>query len=289
MFEEPIHLDKLVLSFVLDKDFIYLLAENRIMKFDTSNLSLVSSYELFKKEGLSRSLMLDKQYLYCKDFGTFYFIGKNTLKPECKLQLGGDVSSDICGMTSDVNNVYVCIRNGAIAVIDKSQMKVIELRNISGSSIWDIVNINDFLYAGNVEGQLLVINKKTLENRIVVESHKQNLNNILIDRNHIITASQDKSVIIRDLNTMQIVDSLKNAHKKAFDLDGIWQDYLITVCFRCEEMKFWNMNGLTLVKTVFVPGSLNGSTAIDGNTMYMSARTINGIVSADLRTLLETS
>ena len=289
MFRELIQLDKPVLSFVLDKDFIYLLAENRIMKFDKRNLSLINNYELFKKKGLARSLMLDEHYLYCKDFGTFYFISKSTLKTECALQLGGDVSSDICGMTSDENNVYVCIRNGAMAVIDKSQMKVIEFRNISGSSIWEIVNTNDLLYAGSVEGHLLVIDKRTLTNRFVIESHKQNLNSILINKNYVITASQDKSVVIRDLDTLQVVSSLKNAHKKGFGLGGVWQDYLITVCFRCVEMKFWDWNGLDLVRTVFIPQALTGVTAIDGNTMYMSARMINGIASADLRSLLETS
>ena len=63
------------------------------------------------------------------------------------------MSSDICALGQDENNVYVAIRNGDFAVINKSTGEV-KKHPISESSMWDMI-ISDYIYAGNVDGDLI--------------------------------------------------------------------------------------------------------------------------------------
>lgn len=269
--------DNPVLSIVRLDNCLYALSGKKIMKINKNNGSVLGSFDFFENEGLSRSLIVDDKYLYCKDFCTFYVIDKNTLASIKQLKLGVDLSSDICGMTLDRNNIYACIRNGEVAVINKNHEFEVAYHKVSDSSIWDISNYKSFLYAGNVEGSLLVLDKSNLKKIYNIKSHKQNLRSIFINDDRIITASQDKSIIVRDRDTLDIQCERKGAHKRMFWIAGVWNNYLLTISYPCGEIKFWFIDSLKLIKTIPLQGGLTGETLIDGNIIYIVSRKINGI------------
>lgn len=285
MFREFTIFNEPVLSFDMDKEIFYVLRSRSITKISKTAGNVIAATDFFKKKGLSRSLIVDDKFLYCKDFCTFYIIDKDSLNCIDAIELGEDLTSDICGITFDEDKIYACIRNGPIAVIDKNRKSKVKFYNVSESSIWDIQYYKELLYAGNVEGHLLVIDKKTFQVTHTIKSHKQNLKSIVINDEKIITASQDKSIVIRDLNTLETICSKKYTHKKMFGIVGVWGKYLITVSFPCGEMKFWDYETLTSVKIIDIPRALSGNVVIDGDMLYLSSRKIDGIMYMDLNSM----
>ena len=163
----------------------------------------MSSRQVFEKDGLSRALCVDGDYLYCKDFYMFYVIDRQSSETIRSLKLGDDLSSDICGITSDNKNIYACIRNGPLVVIPKGDMENVSYHQVSSSSIWEIV-ASDYLYARNVEGNLLVIDRNKFNVVRALDIHKQNLRSIYVDENVIISAAQDKSLVITDKKFLRV-------------------------------------------------------------------------------------
>ena len=80
--------------------------------------------------------------------------------------------------------------------------------------------ISEYIYAGNVDGNLLVIDKpgiKVLKKKAV---HKKNLKSLLLEDEIIYTASQDLSIVKINKDTLEIIDSHKHCHKKCFITQG---------------------------------------------------------------------
>jgi len=273
--------DSPVLSFSMENDNIYALKGKTIGKYPRKDLKEPLEVTMFEKEGLARGFIIDEKYLYCKDFCMFYIINKSDLSCIYKAKLGEDLTSDICGMTFDTKHVYVCLRDGSMVVINKVNYDT-TLYKISNSSIWVIKSFKDLLYAGNVEGCLLIIDKSSMEVVKTIKSHKQNLKSLYVDDQRIITVSQDKQIIIRDYNTLEIINSVKNAHKKMFHIAAIWNQFLLTVSFPCGEMKYWELDTLNLIKTIDITRALSGDVEIEGSTIYLSSRKVNGILSFNI-------
>lgn len=283
--EKIINLDNSVLSFVMDEFYCYCLSENIIYKYSLHEFKLIKKNEIFTKKGLSRALLIDNEFLYCRDFYSLYVLDKNTLQQLNLIQLGNDLSSDICGITSDDNYIYACIRNGDIAKISKQNLEKIQFLKLSNSSIWSIKVDNNYLYAGNVEGELLKIDKENMEITQKIKPHKQNLKSIIIDGNEIITASQDKTITIIDLDNFNVKSVYKKLHNKMFFLGGVWRKRLITSSFPCGEIKVWDKGDFSLINTIEMPKALSGRIIINNDTIYLSSRKINGIVSIDINKL----
>jgi len=88
--------------------------------------------------------------------------------------------------------------------------------------------ISDSIYAGNVDGDLLEIDKSNIKILRKKTIHKNNLKSLLLAEDLIYTASQDLSIAKVDKNTLDLIACQKRCHKKMFYLAGIWQDYLLT-------------------------------------------------------------
>jgi len=82
------------------------------MVYNKNTYKKLNENQIYTKDGSARSFIMDKNYIYCKDFIHLHIINKKTLKAEIILKLGADLSSDICGMTVDNNYIYIGIRNG---------------------------------------------------------------------------------------------------------------------------------------------------------------------------------
>ena len=274
--------DPYVTSFHMDQEYVYLLAGNSIVKLSIASHKTIHERILFQNEGKSRSLLVDGSFIYVKDFCDLHILKKDTLAPVEKLILGTDLSSDINTLGLDENYLYLSIRNGTMAKIDLKSHFEQDVFAVSDSSIWDFALHGERIYAGNVDGTLLVLDKVRMEVVNKIKASQQNLKSILVTDELLFTASQDKKLVIRDTHTLEIVNVTGNAHKKAFNLIGICSSLVYTICYAAGEIKAWEYPGLTLKGIIGFPGGF-GQASIQDKRLYLASRNIKGLVYADLQ------
>lgn len=277
-----ITVDKCVTGFSVDNQFIDMISNDSVIKIEKETKEIVCSTKLFKKEGFSRNLIANDKFLLIRDFCTLYILDKINYSCISTFQLGTDLSTDICGMTIDENNIYACIRNGSIIVIDIPSLTIKGQYNVSSSSIWDISSYHNILIGGNVEGKLLLIDKLKMEPINSILLSKQNIGTVFIHKQYVYAAGQDKTLYLVDIDQGECISKKRNAHKRMFDCVGIYKDLFITISYPCSEISFWNKETLEFVQSINIPLSLSGRTFIDNNLMYVASRNINGIISLDL-------
>ena len=169
---------------------------------------------MFKKEGFARNLLANNDSLFIKDFCSLHIVNRNDFEYKKVLELGKDLSSDICGMAIDEKNIYACIRNDSITVIDIKKLEIKGNYQISNGSFWDLRIFNDSLVGGNVNGELIFINKNNMKNENTIVLNNQNIHNIVVDNNRIYAAGQNKTIYIVDGNNYSCINQKRNAHKK---------------------------------------------------------------------------
>ena len=281
-----VNLEKCVTGFCIDNQFVDCISDESIYKIDKYTKEIICSTKLFKKEGFSRNLIANDNLLIIRDFYTLYILDKNSYTILSILQLGTDLSSDICGMTIDEMNIYTCMRNGSINVIDIKNFTVQEITHLSSTSIWGLHNYNDILVGTNVGGELLFINKTKMELNKSIPLSKQNIGSFLLDMNYVYVACQDKTIYLVDITSGKCISKKRNAHKKMFDCVGIYKNYIITISYPCSEITFWNKDTLEMESIINIPLRLSGRTIIDNDTLHIASRNINGIISLDLKLYL---
>jgi WD40 repeat protein len=222
VFERFIETSAFVQGYAVDKD-VYLLSDNRVQVFDGDTRQKVAEVELFQKDGLARSFTMDDRYLYCTDFVQLYVLDRASLDVLARLQLGTDLSSDICGVAVDGKGTYLYlgIRNGPLAWVRIGEWENVRYVSLCTSSIWALRCDGDRIYAGNVDGQLLVIDAPSMSVVRQVQAHRQNLKGLWLCGDLVATASQDKVLALWDKGTLEQINIKKNAHKKAFAIVGI--------------------------------------------------------------------
>lgn len=240
------------------------------------NQNIINSKEVFNKNGKSREFIIDGNSIYIKDFYDLYEYDKNTLTLLHKWVLGTDLSSDINKLGSDNKNIYASIRNGSLAVIDKISKKIISYK-VSDYSMWDYIVTSDYLYAGNVNGDFLVIDKNDFTVLQCTHLHKKNLKSLLLLDDVIFTASQDLSMKAVDINSLKLKLEAKKCHRKMFTIVGNYQNHIITTSPPCRETKIWNKNDFSLCE--ILPFASWNMIMIDNSLLFDDR---NGICKIDL-------
>jgi hypothetical protein len=285
MFRRIIETPSYVQSFCIE-DQIYLLTDKKLQVYDKSSFEKVTEAQIFEKEGSSRSFIMDRQFIYCKDFVDLYLIKTESLEVATKLTLGKDLSSDICEMTMDEKNLYAGIRNGKVAKIEKRKWSNIEFFPLSGSSIKELKMRNNWIYAGNVEGQLLVIDSVSMKVEKSIQAHKKNTKSICFFDKTVATAALDKALALWNIDNLELIIKKRNVHQKMFDIGAYWDGKIITISFSCGEMKVWDETGLTEKKTIPMKSCLTGEACISGTDFFIISRAIKGIELAKLDELV---
>lgn len=224
---------------------LYILNNKTLLIYNSDNKVLVQSKEVFNKKGKSRDFIIDGNSIYMKDFCALYEYDKNSLSLLNKWILGTDLSSDINKIDNDNQNVYASIRNGTLAVINKSSKDVIYYK-ISEYSMWDYIVTPDYLLAGSVNGELIIIGKNGFNVLQSIHLHKKNLKSLYLFNDLIFTASQDLSMKIVDIKNLEMKLEVKNCHKKMFAIIGSYKNHIVTTSPPCGQTKIWNRNDLTL-------------------------------------------
>lgn len=219
------------------------------IKFHRINLKSKEIYskDFFKKDGQARSFKIYDNLIFCKDFCDFYILTKN-FELIHHIRLGSDLTTDICGFDIDEKNIYVGIRDGNLAIINRLTFEVIYFK-ISDYSSWDMI-ASDKLYVGLVSGELMIINKDNLEDNLTINLHKNNLRSLYKFNEKLYTASQDLSIKCLDLKSFKVEKTKRSAHKKMFKLIGVYKDALISVSHPCYETVLWNLNDFEIIETI---------------------------------------
>jgi hypothetical protein len=279
-----VNLEKCVTGFCLNNQFVYCISGDRVYKINRKTKEIICSTKLFKKEGFSRNLIANDKLLFIRDFYTLYILDKNSFICLSTLQLGTDLTSDICGMTIDEKYIYACMRNGAMTVIDIENFTIQGIYRFSSSSIWDLHIYKNIVVGANVDGVLLFINKVKMESIASLSLSRQNIGNLCLYKNYVYAAGQDKTLYLIDIELGECIAKKRNAHKRMFDCVGTYNDFIITISYPCNEISIWNKETLEIVRSINIPLSLTGRTLIENDIMYIASRNINGIISLDLRT-----
>lgn len=280
-----VNLEKCVTGFSIDNQFVECISNESVYKIDRHSKEIIYSKKLFKKEGFTRNLVANNELLFIRDFYTLYIMDKSNYSILSNIQLGTDLTSDICDMSIDEKNIYTCMRNGAIKVINIQNFTMQEINHISSTSIWGLHSYNDILLGVNVSGDLLYINKANMEIIKSISLSKQNIGSFSIDKYNIYAAGQDKLLYLVDIESGKCISKKRNAHKRMFDCVGIYNDYIITISYPCSEITFWNKETLELDRTINIPLSLSGRTMIENDTLHIASRNINGILSFNLNNI----
>jgi len=168
---------------------VYVLTSNEVIACDPVSWEILARHTLFTVNGKSRALFLDEDCLVCKDYIRLFFLDQDTLCPIREYRLGQDNRSDICALAADEDYLFCSIRGGEIARISKANSEAEpEFFRVSETGIWAMVCHAGKLYAGNVDGQLLIIPTDTLQPEKPFQAHKSNLKSLLIHENLLFTA-----------------------------------------------------------------------------------------------------
>lgn len=248
-----------------ERQNLYILNNKTLLIYNSDNKTIIQSKEMFDKKGESRDFIIDGNSIYMKDFCVLYEYDKKSLSLLNKWILGTDLSSDINKIDSDNQNVYASIRNGTLAVISKSSKEVIYYK-ISNYSMWDYIVTPGCLFAGNVNGDLTIIEKKDFKVLQNVHLHKKNLKSLYLLNDFIFTASQDLSMKVVDIKNLEIKLEVKKCHKKMFTIIGGYKNYIVTTSPPCGQTKIWNRNDLSLCD--ILPFSSWNMIMIDNSLLY---------------------
>lgn len=265
-----------VTGFSVAGQYIDCICGKELIKLEKRTGDIVRKKEIFEKEGLSRNLVADDEQIFIYDFCTLYAVRRSDFELLGKWQLGADLSSDICGITLDKDTVYCSIRNGKIITLDRQTYQTREFY-IGESSMWNIRIYDKYLVCGTVDGELLLIDKASFSVERSLVLGKKNIGSLCFCGDTLYAASHDGKLFKINMRSFEIVSLTKNAHRKMFNCAGIYRDTLITVCYPCSELAFWDKNTLEKQKVINIPLKLSGRAYIEDELLYISSRNIPGI------------
>lgn len=265
-----------VTGFSVAGQYIDCICGKELIRLEKRTGNIVCKKEIFEKEGLSRNLIADDEQIFIYDFCTLYVVRRSDFELLGKWQLGDDLSSDICGIALDKDTVYCSIRNGKIITLDRQSYLTKEFY-IGKSSMWSIRTYDKYLVCGTVDGELLLIDKASFSVERSLVLGKKNIGSLCFCCDTLYAASHDGRLFKIDMRDFEIESLTKNAHRKMFNCAGIYRDTLVTVCYPCSELAFWDKNTLEKQKVINIPLKLSGRAYIEDELLYISSRNIPGI------------
>lgn len=270
------HIGGTVTGFNVTDRHIDCMSGKELIKIDKHSQKIIFRKTVFEKEGLSRKFIADNGQIIIYDFCTLYILNQNDYELISKWQLGNDLSSDICGIAADKDTVYCSVRNGKIVTLDR-RSQLLKEYVISENSMWCIKVYNSYLLCGTVDGKLLQLDKKSMSVVKSLALGKKIIGSLYIEGETLYAAGHDGKLFRIDLETFEVEAMAKKAHRKMFFCTGTYKDMLVTVCFPCSEIAFWNKDTLEKTREINTPLALSGCTYIEDDFMYISSRNISGI------------
>ena len=257
------------MNLATDEQYLYMRCNRAMYKYYLLNNQIVAEKSIFKKDGKARGFAIFKDLIFLYGFLDLYILSKYDLEAKVNLRLGENLSSDICEvMWVESSKAYVKIRNGWIYVLDINTSKF-DKTQVSDVSFWSDCVTEDCIYAGTVNGELLEIDKRTLEVARKVRLCKKNIYSIVYEDGLLYTTSQDQTIKIVDTISFETVCVAKKAVTGMANIIGVYKDILIVAGER-NPLSIWDKKTLQLRGTIDFPQNRNS--IIRGNILYGSDR-----------------
>ncbi|MFA5340538.1 MAG: hypothetical protein WC332_02060 [Clostridia bacterium] len=233
----------------IDENTLYVIDSKKIFSLNLVTGKRIFSHYEFKKNSLSRKIITNSRYVYIKEFCTVCEYIKPSLEKTREWIIGENLSSDITGICCDEEKVYLGIRNGGLTVLDIDS-GYIAYYNICSTSMWDITEEDNYLYAGSVDTHLLKIQKNPISIVNKIKAHKKNCKDVLIYKDSIYTASSDMSIKRFEKSNLNLITEKRKAFDKMFAIIGICNETLVCSSINCKSTKFFNFQNLNLIKSI---------------------------------------
>ena len=281
------HLDN-VLSFDLAKDFSFIASgssDRRVVLWNTDSNSIRSIF--YGHQGAVFSVVLYKDDKFIISGGSEKIIIIWSTK-DCEMMNKIEVSGSVFSACLSQSRNYVAAVGCSLVIIDlnslKSMMKFqITLKNTrslactkSGTSI--ILGSDDFL--------IRIFDTKSRSISVILSGHTEEVNSISIteDDQHIISSSNDTSIILWSLNSKTIL------HKFFYHTDHVYsvvsQKNLIFSASRDSRIGIFSISSKSFISTMNLKPFREGSQCFKGS--LVSYGSLNKVCLCDLNTL-ETS
>lgn len=266
-----------VTGFQLTGPHIDCVCGRELVKLDKTSGEVLLRRTVFDKEGFSRDLIVDGGQIFVYDFCVLYAFRQEDYAPLGSWQLGRDLSSDICGLAVDGDSAYCSIRNGGLAVLDRSSGSLRQAA-VSPSSMWSIRLWGEQLLCGTIDGRLLLLlDKDTLLLERFMVLGKKNIGSLYPDGGTLYAACHDGKLFKINLGSFEAEAMRRNAHRKMFYCAGVYGDTLVTVSYPCSEITLLDKSTLDRITSIETPLQLSGRACIDGDLLYLSSRNIPGV------------
>ena len=196
------------LRMIVEGHFLYLGSKGAISKYHLSDMSLVAHTPIkpHNKKHVYSMLFFSifDEYIFVSDFCNLHVVQKEDLQLLYTVRLGENASSDVLGAIHfDSPNAYINIRNGRIDLFNIYTKKATQFE-ISDSSSWANCVVGNRIYFGTTKGELLEIEKDTLQViRKVQLTKNMNIYSIAF-HNDLLYTTSEKSFKVVDVNTFEL-------------------------------------------------------------------------------------
>lgn len=263
-----------VSGFGIESGEINCLSGNDLVKI--AGGAVILQKTVFEKSGAARFFAENEKHIIIADFCTLHSFSKETFGKENEVKIGNDLTSDICSLFADGGHAYCAIRNGGIAKVRIKDFQY-EIYPTTDASIWEITCFDGMLYCGTVDGQILKIDKETMQIIQTAEVSKKNIKSIFKDGNRLFAASQDMKLYVLDLDTLDVLAVKRNLHKYMYYIAGTTDQTVVTVSHPASEIALWDKETLENIRVIREPLRLSGPVRLVGESLYYASRNFDGI------------
>ena len=255
-----------------------------------------------------KDLQVTQSEIYVATYGGIKVYGKSYAKLKREVEIYGDTWVNSLVVTKD--KVFAALSNGNINVYTKGLrlLKIIKVDSLavlklkkygekllcsSASGLIKIFNMKDYthlhtfkqhqwdvgaiyidgntLYSGSDDYSIKVwdLSKATLQ-RTIKSAHAGTINDIVVYKDKLISASEDKTIVIRELKTGKLLKRLSK-HKKPVNKLMITNDFLISVSSD-RKMILWDMDTGEVLKKIKTHSKRVGALAVNDFNIVTGSR-----------------
>ena len=266
--ETVIELDNDGLNMAADENRLYVRCKMDMCSYSKKDMSELSCNTVFKKDGKARTFSLFGDFVYLTDFCDLYILNKNDFQVLQVFRIGHDLSSDLGVVRFDSFHAYIAVRNGAMAVLDVLTHEY-RVCDVASSSFWDFCVIDNLIYAGTTQGELLEIDTGKMQVLRKVLLGNKNIYGVVRYGDYLYTVSQDMSIKALHADTLEIAFQAKKATKGMARILGVYQENLFVA--DSNKVSVWDTSTLHHQDTVAFPtGQYNKGVLLSDGMLFGS-------------------
>ena len=266
--EMNISLDNDGLNMGTDEDKLYVRCKRNMYSYCKKDMSEVSHDTIFRKDGKARGFSCFEDFIYLTDFCDLYILSKNNFEVLGVYRIGNDLSSDLGVVRFDSSNAYIGVRNGKMAVFNVRTYDT-HVFELADSSFWDFCVVENRIYAGTVQGELLEIDTGKMQVLRKISLGKKNIYSVVQQGRFLYTVSQDMTIKAIHIDTLEVVFQAKKSVKGMARILRFYQENLIVA--DSNKVSVWNANTLQYQNTTEFPtGQYNKGIVLSSGVLFGS-------------------